>query len=118
MTEEVTDVHVKDALKRIGASTDGRVLYLYLQKVRMGITPDSAPERALPVNEGRRSFAADLMAFMAEGIESGRDACITFAVAKPAAVADFRGARRRVTADTFVAGWDGPADPEPATGQG
>jgi len=47
----------------------------------------NADDSALPRLEGRRRLAADLMAFMAEGVADNDRACITFAVAKPVAVA-------------------------------
>jgi hypothetical protein len=46
------------------------------------------------------------MAYMAEGIANNDRSCVTFAVAKPVPTTGTRGAGRRVTADTFVAGYD------------
>lgn len=109
MSEVINGEDVKTSLDRIARTTDGQVLYRYLQKIRMGITPAAAPECALRANEGRRSFAADLMAFMAEGIADSDRACITFAVAKPAPISG-RGSLRRIHADTPVAGYDAGYD--------
>ena len=118
MSELIAADDFKQAMDRIARSTDGGVLYRYLQKVRMGVTPLDAPERALPMNEGRRSFAADLMAFMAEGIADSDRYAVTFAVAKPAALGHAaRGAGRRITADTRVDGWD-TADTGPGNSTG
>lgn len=75
MSEEITDVQIREALDRIAMTNDGKLLYLYLQRERMRVSPPAVDERALPRFEGRRSFAADLMALMGEGIAAsgGRD---------------------------------------------
>ena len=65
----------------------------------------NSDDSALPRLEGRRRLAADLMAYMAEGIADNDRACVTFAIAKPVATTGTRGAGRRVTADSFVAGY-------------
>jgi hypothetical protein len=96
---------IAEAWDRVARTPDGLLIYRHLQRIVMGT---AGPEdSALPRLEGRRRLAADLMAYMAEGIsENGRTACVTFAVAKPVATTGTRGAGRRVTADTFVAGYD------------
>ena len=96
---------IAEAWDRIARTADGLLVYRHLQRIVMGTAgPDDG---ALPRLEGRRRLAADLMAYMAEGIsENGRAACVTFAVAKPIAVTGTRGAGRRVTTDTFVPGYD------------
>ena len=66
----------------------------------------NADDSALPRLEGRRRLAADLMAFMAEGVADNDRACITFAVAKPAAITPARGAGRRIGPEHFVPGYD------------
>jgi hypothetical protein len=103
MSEEIDFERVKDAWDRIARTPDGLVIYRHLQRLRMGLATDMS---ALPAFEGRRSLAADLMAFMSEGIAENDRACVTFAVAKPVATSGTRGAGRRVTADTFVPGYD------------
>jgi hypothetical protein len=108
MNEELTDQDMRDALDRVARSSDGVLLYRYLQKTLCAVTTDSMPEGALRRNEGRRSLAAELMGLMAEGIRSAgsrADSPITFALAGARAVARTRGAGRRVTADTIVSGW-------------
>lgn len=111
MSEEITGDDIKDALDRIARTADGQALYRYLQKIRMGITPPDAHQRALRANEGRRSFAADLMAHMGKGIADSDRYAVTFAIAGPVDTRSHaRGARRRVTADTFVPGYSGDTD--------
>jgi len=117
MSEELTGQDMRDALDRVARSSDGVLLYRYLQKTLCAVTTDSMPEGALRRNEGRRSLAAELMGLMAEGIRSsGRaDSPITFALAGARAVARTRGAGRRVTADTIVSGWSTDTEPGPRT---
>ena len=103
MSEELDFDRIKDAWDRIARTADGLVIYRHLQRLRMGLATDLS---ALPLFEGRRSLAADLMAFMSEGVAENDRACITFAVAKPVAVSPTRGAGRRITANTFVPGYD------------
>lgn len=109
MITDITDEDMHGALDRIARSPDGELLYRYLQKVLCAVTTLDVPECALPRNEGRRSFAAELMGLMAEGMQDSgsRSAAVTFTRAKPRAVSGSRGAGRRITADTFVSGWDG-----------
>jgi hypothetical protein len=98
---------VEEALARFARSADGRVFYLGLQKVLMGV-PSENSEGALRENLGRRRFASELMAVMAEGMSESnpsddpRDRAIVFTLAKPVAVSGARGARRRV----------GPGEPQ------
>jgi hypothetical protein len=97
---------IKDAWDRIARTSDGLLIYRHLQRIVMGTAgPDDS---ALPRLEGRRRLAADLMAFMSEGIAENDRACVTFAVAKPAPTSATRGAGRRITSSTFVAGYDTP----------
>jgi hypothetical protein len=117
ISEELTDQDMRDALDRVARSSDGVLLYRYLQKTLCAVTTDSMPEGALRRNEGRRSLAAELMGLMAEGIRSsGRaDSPVTFALAGARAVARTRGAGRRVTAGTIVSGWSTDTEPGPRT---
>lgn len=64
------------AIDCIARSIDGKALYLFLQKTLMGVLTGNHPDGALREHEGRRMFAAELMALMAKGIEesSGSDA--------------------------------------------
>lgn len=108
----IDDKLVHEALQRYARSPDGRVFYIGLQKVLMGVPSDSEPG-ALRENLGRRRFASELMAVMAEamtensGDGSGGDGIgsgerpIIFQLRGPAVVAGQRGAKRRVA---------GPAD--------
>jgi hypothetical protein len=105
---EITDVQIKEALDRIAMTNDGKLLYLYCQQERMRITPPSIDERALPRFEGRRSFAADLMALMGEGIAasggSAGNTPIVLAKREPARVSGKQSAREWLAAQ--------PANPE------
>lgn len=114
MIAEITDNDMHEALDRIARTPDGELLYRYLQKVLCAVTTLDVSECALPRNEGRRSFAAELMGLMAEGMQdSGRHAAtVTFTRAKPADISGSRGAGRRINHDTRVSGWnDHPTDP-------
>ena len=115
MSAEIEFQQIKDAWDRVARTPDGLVIYRHLQRLRLGLATDMS---ALPQFEGRRSLAADLMAYMAEGIAENDRACVTFAVAKPAPVSGTRGAGRRVTADTFVAGYDNPGPGTSSNGSG
>jgi hypothetical protein len=95
---------IQEAWDRVARTQDGLIIYRHLQRILMGTA--NADDSALPRLEGRRRLAADLMAFMSEGIAENDRACVTFAVAKPVPTTATRGAGRRVTADTFVAGYD------------
>jgi len=100
VSDEIDDTMLSDALDRVARTLDGLLLYRYLQKVMMSVVTPSAPERALPVNEGRRSLAAELMGLMAEGIGENDRACVTFTVRKSSGTGGTgRGARRRVALD-------------------
>ncbi len=101
----ISDDDMRKALDRIARTDDGRLLYLFLQKTRCAVTSPAVPECALPRNEGRRSFAAELMDHMAEGIAAsdGRDAgtgrggAVVFARSGPIS------ASRHVTAREWLA---------------
>ena len=76
---------IAQAWDRVARTQDGLIIYRHLQRILMGTA--NADDSALPRLEGRRRLAADLMAFMAEGVADNDRACVTFAVAKPVAVA-------------------------------
>ena len=103
MSEELDLQQTKDAWDRLARTPDGLVIYRHLQRIRQALATDHS---ALPHFEGRRSLAADLMAYMADGIRDYDRACVTYTIAKPAPSTGTRGAGRRVTADTFVAGYN------------
>lgn len=68
----ITDEDMHQAIDRIARTPEGAVFYRYLQKAICAFLPGEASNRALRQNEGRRSFAAELMGLMAKGIdESG-----------------------------------------------
>jgi hypothetical protein len=97
MSEEIGSEDFVKAIDRLARTEDGRLLYLYFQKVLCAITSDSELERALQRNEGRRKFAAELMGLMAKGIrESGRHAepAVTFTIAGPRAISGAGGTNR------------------------
>ena len=113
----ITDDQLHAAVDRLARSEDGHTLYLFLQKRLMAVSTGQ-DLGALYADQGERMFAAKLIGLMSTGIrESGGrntstdgsgglspDQPITFAVPGP------RGAGRRVTADTRVAGWNDTTD--------
>lgn len=114
----ITDAQLHAAVDRLARTDDGRTLYLFLQKRLMAIST-SISDGALQADHGERTFAAKLIGLMATGIREsdgssnstrGPDGerTITFAVPGPRSTGGARGAGRRVTADTFVAGYDSP----------
>lgn len=120
----IEDKQLHAAIDAIARTEHGRTLYLFLQKRLMGVC-SSYDSGALQADHGERTFAAKLIALMSKGIaESGGrstssdgtggispDHPIVFAVPQPRSVGDSsRGARRRITADTRVPGYDGPAE--------
>jgi hypothetical protein len=116
MTEilEIADEHVTEAIERIARTGDGQILYLWLQARCMAVRPFTETG-ALLKSEGERSFAAQLMALMAKGVEesggTGERRPIVFAARRPVAV-DRRSGSRLVGPNDRVAGWDGPAGSE------
>ena len=109
---------MQDAIDRIARTADGLLLYRLLQKVLCGTVAAQSDQGALQFNEGRRTLARDLMAFMSEGIAENDRSCVTFAVAKPIATTGHRGAGRRITADTFITGYDDAGGAGGANGTG
>jgi hypothetical protein len=94
----VDDELLDKAIDRIARTSDGAMLYLFLQKALSAVPLDTSGY-ALPQNHGRRSFASELMAKMAAGIRDahgGRDPTdspITFAVREPVKLAGRESAR-------------------------
>src|SRR5215469_18109043 len=103
MSEEIDFQQTKDAWDRLARTPDGLVIYRHLQRIRQALATDMS---ALPTFEGRRSLAADLMAFMSDGIRDYDRACVTYTIAKPAAARGTRGAGRRIGPEHFVPGYD------------
>jgi hypothetical protein len=65
---DIDDKTLQDALYRIARTDDGLLLYRYLQKTLCGVI-QSADSSALNQDNGRRTFASELMAQMSKGIE-------------------------------------------------
>ena len=86
MADEIDNERIQEAWDRIARTQDGLIVYRHLQRIRLGIVTAMNDLGALPYFEGRRSLAADLMAFMSESIAENDRACVTFAVAKPVAI--------------------------------
>lgn len=115
MTEETPTAFEEEraAIARIGFTPDGALLHRYLRRVLESVRPGDEGG-ALLRHEGARIFARDLMAQMAEGIESGRSDAKPLAPARTGAiaVARARGIARRVGPSTQpLAG----TEPEPGT---
>lgn len=106
------DKLVHEALQRWARTSDGRVFYVALQKVLMGVTSNTEAG-ALQENLGRRRFAAELMAVMAEGmteadkLDAGSRP-IVFELAGPVAVSSARGTRRRISPEPVASDDAGP----------
>jgi hypothetical protein len=66
---DITDADFFAAFERTAREADGRLIYLYLQKQLCAVTAANTDDCALRRNEGRRSFASELMGLMAKGIE-------------------------------------------------
>ncbi|MGD1017293.1 MAG: hypothetical protein ABR863_12775 [Roseiarcus sp.] len=116
---EVTKEDLDLAIDRIARTPDGVTLYLYLQKILCGVVTDNS-ERSLQQDHGRRSFARDLMALMADGIAlSDRTRPVTFRLAGPVERPERRiPGGRLVKPDAFVPGFsvpEPPAVPDAAT---
>lgn len=111
MSRKITDQMMREAIARIAGSGDGELLYRYLDKTLRAVAGGCPDAGHLTFNEGRRSFAAEIMGLMSEGIR-GRDNVIAFAVAerRPDDVFRPRPGGRRVSPDTYVPGFDGPID--------
>jgi hypothetical protein len=102
MSEEFTTPEINEAWERIAHTADGQIIYRHLQKLVMALSADVS---ALPVHEGGRILARNLMSLMAQGIVDSDRYAIAFPTAKPVAATGTRGAGRRVTVDTFVPGY-------------
>jgi hypothetical protein len=107
MSELIAPNDVIEAWDRLARTPDGLLIYRHLQFIALG-TERAGNDSALPRLEGRRRLAADLMGFMSDGIRDYDRASVTFTLAKPADTGGTRprGAGRRVTADTFIPGYD------------
>ena len=104
MSEEIDFAQTKEAWDRVARTPDGLVIYRHLQRIRQALATDMS---ALPAFEGRRSLAADLMAFMSDGIRDYDRACVTYTIAKPERTDQrSRGAGRRIGPEHFVPGYD------------
>lgn len=105
MSEALDNTLLKEAMTRIGRTPDGRILYLFLQKVLMGIPSESGPDDcgALRINHGRRILASEIRNLLSEGVKQvdpGIDERpVIFAATQPVALSKpgTRGARRRVS---------------------
>ena len=103
----IENKEMQEAIDRIARSADGLLLYRLLQKVLCGTVAAQNDVGALQINEGRRTLARDLMAFMSEGIAENDRAAVTFAIAKPERTDQRpRGAGRRIGPEHFVPGYD------------
>jgi hypothetical protein len=95
----ITEENLAEAIDRIARTSDGALLYRYLQKVLMGVLVNPNPlHGALPAHEGKRTFAAELMSLMSKGIEesAGRNSTeqpVVFTVREPARIAARSGFR-------------------------
>lgn len=99
----------KAAIRTIALSPEGALLHRYLRRVLEGVM-DIQTDGALQSHNGRRSLARDMMRLMAEGLDDRTDDTTDTILARnaggPTVVSPRRGAGRRISADTPVAGYD------------
>jgi hypothetical protein len=123
----IDNQQIDEAIDRIARTPDGELFYRFLQMRIMGILADpAAPDSALRIEHGRRSFAAELMAKMAKGIdESGgrtdsssraSERTVVFRAREPRAASSPRDARGFLRANDpeyarIVAGGTGTGEP-------
>ena len=62
---EISSEQINEAWDRIARSPDGHIIFWHLNKLAMALSPDVS---ALPVHEGGRILARNLMSLMARGI--------------------------------------------------
>jgi hypothetical protein len=84
-----------EAIKRIGLTPDGEMLYLWLQRILTGVV-HATDSGALQVEHGKRSLATELMHALSAGIDetyagTRHDRCVYF--------------ERTAAADRDPAGW-------------
>jgi hypothetical protein len=96
----ISDDDFKQAFDDMARTPAGRLVYLHLQRTLCQLCPSDQPG-ALRRHEGRRTFAGELMAMMAKGIEQsgGSDPSerpAVFAVRQRANISSRRGTERRV----------------------
>ncbi len=63
----IDDKQIAESLDRIGRTPDGVALYLFLQKTLTALPTDASAD-ALREFHGRRTFAAELMFLMKDGV--------------------------------------------------
>ena len=122
MTHPLPDKLLQEAIDRIARTSDGHLLYVYLQRRLMDVMP-IAEACALSMHQGERLFAARLTGLMAKGIiesggrtgisgssigPGGSEQPIARPSPQPVAAGRGTGAGRRITEHTRVPGWDPP----------
>jgi hypothetical protein len=106
MSEEINTAEIGEIWTRIARTADGQIAYRWLQGVLMS-KADKTDMSALPFLEGRRSLAWDIAHHMAQGIADSDRYAITFVTrVTPRDERATRGAGRRITAGSFVPGYD------------
>jgi hypothetical protein len=70
---EISSEQINEAWDRIARSPDGHIIFWHLNKLAMALSPDVS---ALPVHEGGRILARNLMSLMARGIVDSDRYCI------------------------------------------
>lgn len=101
----IEEEHLRNAVKRIALTGDGRILHVYLQRKLMEVCPNPGVAGALPLFEGERRFASELKALMDSALSeqpsdgpAGPTTERPIVVARPSglSIAGSGGARRRV----------------------
>jgi len=111
VSEEITTPEINEAWDRIARTSDGGIIYRHLMRLVMAAAPDDS---ALPRHEGARTLAANLMRLMAKGIADSDRYCVAFVTRTGSEPERSRGAGRRITERTFIAGYDAGGIPEPS----
>jgi hypothetical protein len=103
MSEIIETQEIKDAWDRIARTSDGQIVFRHLNKLAMALALDVS---ALPVHEGGRILARNLMSLMSKGIVDSDRYAIAFVTRTAEPGERARGAGRRISAEHFVPGYD------------
>jgi hypothetical protein len=103
MSEFIETAEIKDAWDRVARTADGQIIFRHLNKLAMALAADLS---ALPVHEGGRILARNLMSLMSQGIADNDRYCVAFVTRAPEPVERPRGAGRRIGPEHFVPGYD------------
>ena len=75
MSEQITTPQINEAWDRIARTPEGQMLYRHLMRLALALSDDVS---ALPVHEGGRILARNLMSLMAQGIADSDRYAVAF----------------------------------------